>query len=142
MLVIVGRGEVTAGPHGTAAVGLETEKGCVRSRRDGTCIHKHGAYTLCADRERIYSPCTLVLQVNNVLRMSFVPEQEAQNFDRQVLTFWSRLMHRDITSQLSFLPLPAAGYILFLCLRVPATRFCTQPLSVSRPLQLCHVALL
>ena len=38
----------------------------------------------------------------HVLRMSFVPEQEAQNFDRQVLTFWSRLMHRDITSQLFF----------------------------------------
>ena len=29
----------------------------------------------------------------HALRMSFVPEQEAQNFDRQVLTFWSRLMH-------------------------------------------------
>ena len=40
----------------------------------------------------------------HVLRMSFVPEQEAQNFDRQVFTFWSRLMHRDITSQLFFLP--------------------------------------
>ena len=38
----------------------------------------------------------------HALRMSFVPEQEAQNFDRQVLTFWSRLMHRDITSQLPF----------------------------------------
>ena len=38
----------------------------------------------------------------HVLRMSFVPEQEAQNFDRQVLTFWSRLMHRDITSKLFF----------------------------------------
>ena len=38
----------------------------------------------------------------HALRMSFVPEQEAQNFDRQVLTFWSRLMHRDITSQLFF----------------------------------------
>ena len=38
----------------------------------------------------------------HVLRMSFVPEQEAQNFDGQVLTFWSRLMHRDITSQLLF----------------------------------------
>ena len=24
----------------------------------------------------------------HALRMSFVPEQEAQNFDRQVLTFW------------------------------------------------------
>ena len=34
--------------------------------------------------------------------MSIVPEQEAQNFDRQVITFWSRLMHRDIASPLFF----------------------------------------
>ena len=40
----------------------------------------------------------------HVLRMSFVPEQEAHNFDRQVITCWSRLMHRDITSQLFFYP--------------------------------------
>ena len=46
----------------------------------------------------------------HVLRMSFVPEQEAQNFDRQVLTFWSRLTHRDITSQLFFLPLKLGGF--------------------------------
>ena len=46
----------------------------------------------------------------HVLRMSFVPEQEAQNFDRQVLTFWSRLMHRDITSPLFFLPLKLGGF--------------------------------
>ena len=46
----------------------------------------------------------------HVLRMSFVPEQEAQNFDGQVLTFWSRLMHRDITSQLFFLPLKLGGF--------------------------------
>ena len=39
-----------------------------------------------------------------VLRMSFVSEQEAQNFDRQVMTFWSRLMHRDIASPLFFYP--------------------------------------
>ena len=39
----------------------------------------------------------------HALRMSFVPEQESQNFDRQVLTFWSRLMHRDITSKLFYL---------------------------------------
>ena len=39
----------------------------------------------------------------HVLRMSFVPEQEAQNFDRQVLTFWSRLIHRDIASPLFYL---------------------------------------
>ena len=45
----------------------------------------------------------------HVLRMSFVPEQEAQNFDRQVLTYWSRLMHRDITSPLFFLPLKLGG---------------------------------
>ena len=42
----------------------------------------------------------LVAASQHALRMSFV--QEAQNFDRQVLTFWSRLMHRDITSQLFF----------------------------------------
>ena len=41
--------------------------------------------------------------------MSFVPEQEAQNFDRQVTTFWSRLMHRDIASPLFFLPLKLGG---------------------------------
>ena len=34
--------------------------------------------------------------------MSFVPEQEAQNFDRQVITIWSCLMHRDIASPLFF----------------------------------------
>ena len=45
----------------------------------------------------------------HVLRMSFVPEQEAQNFDRQVITFWSRLMHRDIASPLFFLPLRLGG---------------------------------
>ena len=37
---------------------------------------------------------------------------------------------------------PAAIYIWHSCLLVPATRDCTQPFSVSRPLQLCHVALL
>ena len=45
----------------------------------------------------------------HVLRMSFVPEQEAQNFDRQVITFRSRLMHRDIASPLFFLPLKLGG---------------------------------
>ena len=41
----------------------------------------------------------------HVLRMSFVPEQEAHNFDRQVTTFWSHLIQRDITSPLFSLPL-------------------------------------
>ena len=45
----------------------------------------------------------------HVLRMSFVSEQEAQNFDRQVITYWSRLMHRDIASPLFFLPLKLGG---------------------------------
>ena len=38
----------------------------------------------------------------HVLRMSFVPEQEARNFDRQVTSFWSRLTQRDIASPLFF----------------------------------------
>ena len=45
----------------------------------------------------------------HVLRMSLVPEQEARNFDRQVMSFWSHLMHRDITSPLFFLPLKLCG---------------------------------
>ena len=45
----------------------------------------------------------------HVLRMSFVPEQEAQNFDRQVTTFGSHLIQRDITSPLFFLPLKLCG---------------------------------
>ena len=45
----------------------------------------------------------------HVLRMSFVPEQEAHNFDRQVMTFWSRLVHRDIASPLFFLHLKLGG---------------------------------
>ena len=45
----------------------------------------------------------------HVLRMSFLPEQEAHNFDRLVMTFWSLLMHRDITS-LFFLPLKLGGF--------------------------------
>ena len=45
----------------------------------------------------------------HVLRMSFVSEQEAHNFDRQVMTFWSHLVHRDITSPLFFLPLKLGG---------------------------------
>ena len=43
------------------------------------------------------------------LRMSFVPEQEAQNFERQVMTFWSRLVHRDVASPLFFQQLKLGG---------------------------------
>ena len=45
----------------------------------------------------------------HVLRMSFVPEQEARNFDRQVTSFWSRLIQRDIASPLFFLLLKLGG---------------------------------
>ena len=45
----------------------------------------------------------------HVFRMSFVPEQEAHNFDRQVMTFWSHLIQRDIISPLFFLPLKLGG---------------------------------
>ena len=45
----------------------------------------------------------------HVLRMSFVPEQEAHNFDRQVTTFWSSLIQRDVTSPLFFLTLKLEG---------------------------------
>ena len=45
----------------------------------------------------------------HVLRTSFVPEQEAQNFHRQLITYWSRLMHRDVASLLFFLPLKLGG---------------------------------
>ena len=38
----------------------------------------------------------------HVLRVSFVPEQEAHDFDRQVTTSWSHLIQRDITSPLFF----------------------------------------
>ena len=45
----------------------------------------------------------------HVLRMSSVPEQEAYNFDRQVTTFWSHLIQRDITSPLFSPPLKLGG---------------------------------
>ena len=38
----------------------------------------------------------------HVLRMSFVHEQEAHHFDRQVTTLWSHLIQRDITSLFFF----------------------------------------
>ena len=44
-----------------------------------------------------------------VLRMSFVPEEEAPNLDTQVIVFWSHLIQRDVTSPLFFLPLKLGG---------------------------------
>ena len=45
----------------------------------------------------------------HVLRTGFVPEQEARNVDRQVTSFWSRLIQRDIASLLFFLLLKLGG---------------------------------
>ena len=45
----------------------------------------------------------------HVLRMSFVLQQEALNFDRQVTSLWSRLIQRDIAFPLFFLPLKLGG---------------------------------
>ena len=45
----------------------------------------------------------------HVLRMSFVPEQEAQNFDGQVLTFWSPCTVTLLRSSF-FLPLKLGGF--------------------------------
>ena len=55
----------------------------------------------------------------HVFRMSFVPEQEAHNFDRQVTTFWSHLIQRDVTSPLFFLPLKLGGLGVGLCSPAP-----------------------
>ena len=46
----------------------------------------------------------------HVFRMSFMPEQEARNFDRQVTSFWSRFVQRDIASPLFFPPLKLGGH--------------------------------
>ena len=46
---------------------------------------------------------------HHVLRMSFVSEKEAQNFDKQITTYSSRFMHRDIAFPLFFLPLKLGG---------------------------------
>ena len=45
----------------------------------------------------------------HMLRMSFVPEQEAKNFDTQVTAFWSHLIQRDVTTPLFFLHLKLGG---------------------------------
>ena len=45
----------------------------------------------------------------HVLRMNFLPKQETRNFDRQVATFWSHLIQRDITSPFFFLQLKLGG---------------------------------
>ena len=45
----------------------------------------------------------------HVLRVSFVPEQEAKNIDMEVTAFWSQLILRDATSPSFFLPLMLGG---------------------------------
>ena len=46
----------------------------------------------------------------HVVRMSFVPEEEAKNFDTQVTAFWSQLTQGDVTSAFFFLPLKLGGH--------------------------------
>ena len=45
----------------------------------------------------------------HVLRMSFVPEEEAKNFDTQLTAFWPHFIQRDVTSLLFILPLKLGG---------------------------------
>ena len=59
----------------------------------------------------------------HVLRMSFVPEQEAKNFDTQVTAFWSQLIQRDATSPMFFPPLKLGG----LCVGSPVQRHAAVP---------------
>ena len=52
----------------------------------------------------------LSIASRHVLRMSFVPEQKNQNFDKQkIVTFWSRFMNRDVAFPLFFLLLKLGG---------------------------------
>ena len=44
-----------------------------------------------------------------VLRMSFVPEEEAKNIDTQIAAFWSHFIQRDVTYPLFFLHLKLGG---------------------------------
>ena len=72
----------------------------------------------------------------HVLRMSFVPEQEAKNFDTQVTAFWSQLIQRDAT------------YPLFLAIGCPNNYGChpiprhRQPfhLRTKSPCSACSIA--
>ena len=45
----------------------------------------------------------------HALRMSFVPGQEAKNFDTEVTAFWSQLIQRDLP--LFFLPLKLKQFL-------------------------------
>ena len=55
----------------------------------------------------------------HVLRMSFVPEREARDFDRQVATLWAHLIQRDVTSPLFSLPLKLEWALQFNAMLLP-----------------------
>ena len=62
--------------------------------------------------QAVNDPLTMYVgaAIQHVLRMRFVPEQEAHNFDRQVMTFWSPpCPSRHHLSVVFFLPLKLGG---------------------------------
>ena len=85
------------------------EKTTQRFQKNATTLADLNAEGL--NVQTVNDPLTMYVGAasQHVLRMSFVLEQEAQNFDRQVITFWSHLMHRDVASPLFFLPLMLGG---------------------------------
>ena len=85
------------------------EKTTQRFQRIATTLADLNAEGLNA--QAVNDPLTMYVGAasQHVLRMSFVPEQEARNFDRQVPCFWSHLIQRDITSPLFFLSLKLGG---------------------------------
>ena len=61
----------------------------------------------------------------HVLRMSFVPEQEAYNFDGQVTTIWSHLIQRKNHHSVVFLTRAAAPWRAWQSI-IPALMATTQ----------------
>ena len=141
--------------------GLQNKQKSQRATHDGT-VRSTILVLLILFRRRLWAKMDFVLEttgrpgshakkfINYLLR-------DADNPPIAVRDTWSTIqsvLHSAISKSPNsnlWLPLrdswsllshPAASYILFLCLRVPATRFCTQPFSVSSTLQWCHVALL
>ena len=85
------------------------EKTTQRFQRIATTLADLNAEGLNAQTENDLLTMYVGAASQHVLRMSFVPVQEAHNFDRQVTTFWSHLMERDVTSPLFFLLLKLGG---------------------------------
>ena len=74
------------------------EKTTQRFQRIATTIADLNAEGLNAQSGNDFLTMYVCAASQHVLRMNFVPEQEAHNFNRQVTTFWSHLIQRDIAS--------------------------------------------